>query len=232
MVSLYFGPTIHTKQRRAENLLQSRKVKSSEYYVIILLKMIKDYYYILGIERNASEQVIKSAYRKLALKLHPDKNGGDKFFADRFKDIQEGYEILSDQSKREHYDNQLRGIKTEIFDNDAIRKYEAEIRTRYAEELRRKEEELKLKYQTPEQRVQEELERRNKQEEEKQKAEESRRKAEYIAAEKAEAERSAAEKAAAKKAEVVRVAFEKAKAELVAVEKANAERYFQTSLTF
>ena len=50
---------------------------------------IKDYYYILGLDKNASKDDIKKAYRKLSFKFHPDKNSGDKFFEERFKDISE-----------------------------------------------------------------------------------------------------------------------------------------------
>ena len=65
---------------------------------------MKDYYYILGSPKTASIEEIKKAYKKLALKFHPDQNGGDKFFEERFKDIQEAYEILSDVDKRKQYD--------------------------------------------------------------------------------------------------------------------------------
>jgi DnaJ-class molecular chaperone len=61
---------------------------------------IKDYYYILGVARNASQDEIKKAYRKLSVKFHPDKNDGDKFFEERFKDINEAYETLVDATKR------------------------------------------------------------------------------------------------------------------------------------
>lgn len=56
----------------------------------------KDYYKILGIDRNASEADIKKAYRKLAIVHHPDKNPDDESAAERFKDIGEAYETLSD----------------------------------------------------------------------------------------------------------------------------------------
>lgn len=65
---------------------------------------IKDYYYILGISRNASNDEVKKAYRKLSIKFHPDKNDGDKFFEERFKDINEAYETLIDDAKRKIYD--------------------------------------------------------------------------------------------------------------------------------
>ena len=65
---------------------------------------MKDYYYILGIKKEASLDEVKKAYRKLSMKFHPDKNDGDEFFAERFKEIQEAYEILSDNQKRQAYD--------------------------------------------------------------------------------------------------------------------------------
>lgn len=64
----------------------------------------KDYYKILGVARNASEQEIKQAYRKLARKYHPDVNPNDKQAEARFKEINEAYEVLSDQEKRGKYD--------------------------------------------------------------------------------------------------------------------------------
>ena len=65
---------------------------------------MKDYYYIIGINKSATAEEIKKAYRKLATKFHPDKNDGDEFFAERFKEIQEAYETLSDLTKRKVYD--------------------------------------------------------------------------------------------------------------------------------
>jgi curved DNA-binding protein len=66
----------------------------------------KDYYKILGVDRNASKDEIKRAYRKLALKTHPDRNPGDKKAEEKFKDINEAYQVLSDPEKRARY-NQL-----------------------------------------------------------------------------------------------------------------------------
>lgn len=66
---------------------------------------MKNYYQTLGIERAASLDEIKQAYRKLALKFHPDKNNGDTFFEERFKQIQEAYEVLSDPYEKGKYDN-------------------------------------------------------------------------------------------------------------------------------
>jgi DnaJ-class molecular chaperone len=64
----------------------------------------KDYYRALGVSRNASDKDIKSAYRKLARKYHPDVNPGDKKAEDKFKEIGEAYEVLSDPDKRRRYD--------------------------------------------------------------------------------------------------------------------------------
>jgi molecular chaperone DnaJ len=64
----------------------------------------RDYYQILGVEKNASDQQIKSAYRKLALQHHPDRNPGNKEAEDSFKEAAEAYAILSDTDKRARYD--------------------------------------------------------------------------------------------------------------------------------
>ena len=64
----------------------------------------RDYYEVLGVERNADEQAIKAAYRKLALKHHPDRNPGDHAAEEKFKEAAEAYGILSDGQKRAAYD--------------------------------------------------------------------------------------------------------------------------------
>jgi molecular chaperone DnaJ len=64
----------------------------------------RDYYEILGVARSASEAEIKSAYRKLAVKYHPDKNPGDKVAEEKFKEAAEAYSVLSDRTKRTSYD--------------------------------------------------------------------------------------------------------------------------------
>jgi len=64
----------------------------------------KDYYKILGVLKEASQDEIKKSYRKLALKYHPDKNQGNKEAEDRFKEIGEAYEVLKDPEKRKKYD--------------------------------------------------------------------------------------------------------------------------------
>ena len=65
----------------------------------------KDFYDVLGVNKSASPEEIKSAYRKLAVKYHPDKNPGDKAAEDKFKEASEAYGILSDKTKKENYDN-------------------------------------------------------------------------------------------------------------------------------
>ena len=64
----------------------------------------RDYYEVLGVEKNASEDEIKKAYRKIAIKYHPDRNPGSKEAEEKFKEAAEAYSVLSDKQKRQQYD--------------------------------------------------------------------------------------------------------------------------------
>jgi len=64
----------------------------------------RDYYEILGVQRTATKDDLKKAYRKLAMQYHPDRNPGDKESEEKFKEAAEAYEILSDDNKRARYD--------------------------------------------------------------------------------------------------------------------------------
>src|SRR5436853_6779047 len=65
----------------------------------------RDYYEVLGVGRGATGEELKRAYRKLALQFHPDRNPNDPQSEARFKEVNEAYEVLSDQSKRQRYDS-------------------------------------------------------------------------------------------------------------------------------
>ena len=64
----------------------------------------RDYYKVLGVDKNANADDIKKAYRKAAIKYHPDKNPGDKEAEDKFKEAAEAYDVLSNPDKRARYD--------------------------------------------------------------------------------------------------------------------------------
>ncbi|HNL21960.1 MAG TPA: DnaJ domain-containing protein, partial [Rhodocyclaceae bacterium] len=64
----------------------------------------RDYYEVLGVSKSASDDEIKKAFKKLAMKHHPDRNQGDKAAEEKFKEAKEAYDILSDGNKRAAYD--------------------------------------------------------------------------------------------------------------------------------
>ena len=64
----------------------------------------RDYYDALGLKKGASEEEIKKAFRKMAMKYHPDRNPGDKTAEEKFKEVNEAYSVLSDPDKKSKYD--------------------------------------------------------------------------------------------------------------------------------
>ena len=66
--------------------------------------MSQDYYQVLGVDKSASQSEIKKAYRKLAMKFHPDKNPGDQAAEDKFKEASAAYSVLGDEQKKAQYD--------------------------------------------------------------------------------------------------------------------------------
>ena len=64
----------------------------------------RDYYEVLGLQKGADESQIKSAFRKMAMKYHPDRNPNDKEAEEKFKEVNEAYSVLSDHEKKEKYD--------------------------------------------------------------------------------------------------------------------------------
>lgn len=98
---------------------------------------MKNYYQTLGLTENSSTEEIKKAYKLFALKLHPDKHDGDKFFEARFKEVLEAYEILSDLEKKSSYDIKL---KSRIVTDPKIRDKELILKS--------KEEELRIRERT------------------------------------------------------------------------------------
>ncbi len=106
---------------------------------------MRDYYYILGIKEDSSLQEIKTAYRKLSLKFHPDKNEGEKYFEEMFKAILEGYEILSDTEKRKSYEIRLNEFKSSKTNRDSLRNSEETFKKKYEEQKRKIEFEFQKK---------------------------------------------------------------------------------------
>ena len=98
---------------------------------------MKNHYQTLGVEPNASREEIKKAYRQYVKKFHPDLHNDDKFFEERFKDVQEAYEIVFDEIKREDYDEEFYGAsRAEINQED----FEKAIREEYENKFREQQE--------------------------------------------------------------------------------------------
>ena len=87
-----------------DNILHIYYNINENIHQVILTMVAKDYYKLLGIDKSATEKEIKQAYRRLARKHHPDINPGDKSSEEKFKKINEAYEVLSNKDKRQKYD--------------------------------------------------------------------------------------------------------------------------------
>lgn len=96
---------------------------------------MKDYYLILGLEPNCTTEEVKKAYKQMSFKYHPDRNKGDKYFEERFKDINEGYEILSDIELRKQYDYQW--LNSQKTTNDDQNRFNEASKTKEEELLKR-----------------------------------------------------------------------------------------------
>src|SRR5882672_7267727 len=87
--------------------------------------MARDFYTVLGVPRGASADEIKKSYRKLAAKLHPDKNPGNKSTEAHFKEVNQAYDALGDAKKRALYDEFGEEALREGFDPERMRQYKA-----------------------------------------------------------------------------------------------------------
>lgn len=109
---------------------------------------MKNFYQFLGIDINASEEEIKKSFKIYAFKMHPDKHNGDKFFEDRFKEINQAYEILSDTNKKRLYDSELKrkeiNVQSFASKETSLRKKEQELLIK-ERQLLKKEKEIKTK---------------------------------------------------------------------------------------
>lgn len=83
----------------------------------------RDYYEVLGVDKNATEDEIKKAYRKIAIKYHPDRNPGNKEAEEKFKEAAEAYDVLHDPQKRQQYDQF--GLRRLIADLEVSEEVEA-----------------------------------------------------------------------------------------------------------
>lgn len=96
----------------------------------------KNYYDTLGVQQNATQAEIKQAYRKLSVKFHPDKNQGDTFLEEMFKNINEANEILSDPVKRKEYDSTLNNLN-QSFSKSYQDSYNSEQQEQIREDLKK-----------------------------------------------------------------------------------------------
>lgn len=109
---------------------------------------MKNYYQFLGINIDSTDEEIKKSFKLYASKIHPDKHNGDKFFEERFKEINESYEILSDYNKKRIYDSELKrkeiNVQSFASKENSLRKKENELLIK-EKNLLKKEKEIKSK---------------------------------------------------------------------------------------
>jgi len=125
---------------------------------------MKDYYYILGISKNAPNDEIKKAYRKLSMKFHPDQNQGDPFFEERFKAILEANEVLSNTGKRNTYDVEFNSYFSGK-SNHQYANYAEQIKREYQEQINKIKHEFDKKNREFKQKEKELIDRLNKENE-------------------------------------------------------------------
>lgn len=87
-------------------------INCDSFFNFVKTNFLKDYYYFLGVRQDSGVEEIRRAYRKLSLKYHPDKNDGDEFFAERFREVQEAYDNLNDPERRRIFDQSFGQQKT------------------------------------------------------------------------------------------------------------------------
>lgn len=96
--------------------------------------MNKNYYQILGLERNASPDDIKKAYRYYASKFHPDLHNGDKFFEEQFLNVKEAYDLLSDPLKRRKYDSEFSDLREPTYQESEAPRNQSEQKSNKGKE--------------------------------------------------------------------------------------------------
>ena len=101
----------------------------------------RDYYEVLGVDKNATPDQIKKAYRKKAIEFHPDRNPGNKEAEEKFKEAAEAYDVLSDEKKKQLYDQYGHSMGQQGFGGGAVGYYSAgvfdlnDILNRFAQEF-------------------------------------------------------------------------------------------------
>jgi len=113
---------------------------------------MKNYYDVLGVNRDASSNAIRTAFRKISKKFHPDVNNGDEFFSERFKEVKEAYEVLYNKDNKKDYDKELQNfLNRDVNVGIYLQEVEEKLKSKYDALLEQKEHEVKRRYWTKEQ---------------------------------------------------------------------------------